>query len=108
MAEVFAKVSGENALKRDTPAAHPRVGFVCMGPEQAVTVLGAVAARLRSHGSEAKWTLPKHGAHYRAAGVETRGKVAALFSGQGSQYTHMFDDAAMNWPQARTLTLTPT
>jgi len=45
VAEVFAKVSGENALKRDTPAAHPRVGFVCMGPEQAVTVLGAVAAR---------------------------------------------------------------
>ena len=34
--------------------------------------------------------------------------MAALFSGQGSQYTHMFDDAAMNWPQALTLTLTLT
>ena len=101
VAEVFARVTSENALKRDTPAAHPRVGFVCMDPDQAVTVLGAVAARLRSHGSDAKWTLPKHGAHFRAAGIETRGKVAALFSGQGSQYTHMFDDAAMNWPQVR-------
>ena len=101
VAEVFARLTSENALKRDTPAAHPRVGFVCMDPEQAVSVLGAVAARLRSHGSDAKWTLPKHGAHFRTAGIETRGKVAALFSGQGSQYTHMFDDAAMNWPQVR-------
>ena len=59
-------------------------------------------SRLKTHGHEAKWTLPKHGVHFRSAGVSTSGKVAALFSGQGSQYTQMFEDAAMNWPQVRT------
>ena len=41
----------------------------------------------------AKWTLPKQGAHFRAA-IETRARWPR-FSGQGSQYANMFDDAAM-------------
>ena len=46
--------------------------------------------------SKESWTLPKQSVQYRARGLPST-QVAALFSGQGSQYTYMFDDMAMNW-----------
>ena len=59
------------------PARHCRVGFVSSSIDNAVEVLAAVAAQLRKDASKDKWTLPKHGAHFRSSGVATQGKVRA-------------------------------
>eukprot|EP00451_Oxyrrhis_marina_P054253 CAMPEP_0204506614 /NCGR_PEP_ID=MMETSP0471-20130131/109330_1 /ASSEMBLY_ACC=CAM_ASM_000602 /TAXON_ID=2969 /ORGANISM="Oxyrrhis marina" /LENGTH=3079 /DNA_ID=CAMNT_0051511623 /DNA_START=34 /DNA_END=9271 /DNA_ORIENTATION=+ len=98
-AAAFMAVAKENAL-RPVPMSHARVGFVTTDCENCVAVLEAVVTRLRTK-DDAKWTLPKHGAHYRAKGHSANGKVCTLFSGQGSQYSYMFDDVAMNWPEFR-------
>ena len=102
LAFAFSKFAAANGLRAGVPAAHARVGFVATSAEHAVSVLEAVAAHAQKSHGQAKWTLPKHGAHFRAAGVPTAGKVAALFSGQGSQYASMFEEAAMAWPPMRT------
>ena len=39
--------------------------------------------------------------YQQQASVRGNTKVAALFSGQGSQYVNMFDSVAMNWPTFR-------
>ena len=88
------------------PARHCRVGFVSSSIDNAVEVrvagferssrhiahrslcsqrrlthscqvLAAVAAQLRKDASKDKWTLPKHGAHFRSSGVATQGKARA-------------------------------
>ena len=40
--------------------------------------------------------------HFRAGARACKGKVAALFAGQGAQYVNMFEDVAMNFPPFRT------
>lgn len=87
-----------NKLRNDVPASYARVGFVSKDVYAASSTLEAVLSRLRTQNGKTSWSLPKQGAHFRSSGVVTSGKVAALFSGQGSQYTYMFDDVAMNWP----------
>ncbi|KAL3920228.1 MAG: hypothetical protein SGPRY_005332 [Prymnesium sp.] len=102
MAHVYYTFLMANKLRDDVPASYARVGFVSKDVYAASSTLEAVLSRLRTQNGKTSWSLPKQGAHFRSSGVVTSGKVAALFSGQGSQYTYMFDDVAMNWPPMRT------
>jgi acyl transferase domain-containing protein len=101
LALVYQSFVKEHALRMDVLPSAARVGFVAEGAEHAVAVLSAVGAQLAKKPIDAKWTLPKHGAHFRATGAATAGRVAAVFSGQGAQYAHMFEDTAMDWPPMR-------
>jgi acyl transferase domain-containing protein len=46
------------------------------------------------------WEHPK-GIFYRKTGIDPRGKVVALFSGQGAQYVEMGRELALNFPVVR-------
>ena len=53
------------------------------------------------HKPEAQsWEHPQ-GIYYRQTGIDTTGKVVALFSGQGSQYLEMGRELVMNFPCLR-------
>lgn len=49
--------------------------------------------------NKVKWQ--KQGIIYRESSLESGNKVVAMFSGQGSQYVNMFDDAACAYPEIR-------
>ena len=79
-----------------TPAkALARCGFVAKNANQAITAISAIVKQLDS--DETSWSKPT-GIYYREAGLETQGKVVALFSGQGSQYVNMGRDLTCNFP----------
>ncbi len=75
-----------------------RIGFVVKDAEDAEALLGAAIGKLEKTGDGESWNHPK-GIFYRKTGMDTEGKVVALFSGQGSQYVNMGRDVAMNFPE---------
>ncbi|MBI9088117.1 MAG: SDR family NAD(P)-dependent oxidoreductase [Desulfobacterium sp.] len=75
-----------------------RIGFVVKDAEEADALLSAAMAKLEKTGDGESWNHPK-GIFYRKTGMDTEGKVVALFSGQGSQYVNMGRDVAMNFPE---------
>ncbi len=77
-----------------------RVGFVAETPEEAVEALQTCVETLRQKPNQESWELPK-GIYYRKNGMETQGRVVALFSGQGSQYLEMGRELAVNFPTMR-------
>ena len=113
--------SAKFALDGSAPVNAARAGFVAVDGVQAAKALRATADAVRAAGSHdatarprpgapvlasnGTWSLPRAGVHFRLGGALVgRGageKVAAVFSGQGSQYVNMFDDVAMNWPPMR-------
>ena len=82
------------------PAAAARVGFVAETIEEAITALQACVENLASKPQADSWEHPK-GIYYRKTGLDTAGKVVALFSGQGSQYLEMGRELALNFPTLR-------
>ena len=83
-----------------------RVGFVAKTKDEAAKILRAILKKLNAGGAQQNsWALPGAGGIIFKKGGRggSQGKVAALFSGQGSQYPHMFEDVAMNWPTFRTV-----
>ena len=98
----FEKVCVPNAVRSNINASHVRLGFVSNDPSHMVEQLNAAVKHLGSHARDDSWTLPRHGVTYQSRAVTTsQTKVAALFSGQGSQYVNMFDTVAMHWPTFR-------
>nr|A0A1B3PEI6.1 RecName: Full=Polyunsaturated fatty acid synthase subunit A; Short=PUFAs-A [Thraustochytrium sp. ATCC 26185]AOG21004.1 polyunsaturated fatty acid synthase subunit A [Thraustochytrium sp. ATCC 26185] len=83
------------------PAGSARLGFLVKDAEDATATLRAICAQFAKDVAKEAWRLPREGVSFRAKGIATEGAVAALFSGQGAQYTHMFSEVAMNWPQFR-------
>ena len=89
-----------DASPKPIPQPQARLGFVADGAEEAQQLLQAAIASLRRQPEAESWTHPK-GIVYRRAGMETAGKVVALFPGQGSQYLEMGREIANNFPPLR-------
>ena len=84
----------------EIPSAAARVGFVAEDAQEASQLLQVCIDNLSSKPQEERWEHPK-GVFYRKSGMETQGKVVALFSGQGSQYLDMGRELALNFPTVR-------
>lgn len=79
-----------------------RIGFVAGNKADACKLLALSIDLLKNKQSTLNWEHPQ-GIYYRASGIKLRGKVVALFSGQGSQYLEMGREAVMNFPALRRL-----
>jgi len=82
------------------PQGAARVGFVAETVEEARQALQICVDRLAEKDQPDHWEHPQ-GIYYRTNGLETQGKVVALFSGQGSQYLGMGRELAINFPTIR-------
>ncbi|MBD2569653.1 type I polyketide synthase [Anabaena lutea] len=82
------------------PVNHARVGFVADSLTQAGEFLQIIIDSLKNKPEAESWEHPKR-IYYRQRGIETSGKVVALFSGQGSQYLEMGREVAVNFPYLR-------
>ncbi|OPH10865.1 type I polyketide synthase [Cylindrospermopsis raciborskii] len=82
------------------PVDHARVGFTTLSLSQAIAHLAIIIDLLKNQPSVDFWEHPK-GIYYRQQGMETTGKVVALFSGQGSQYLEMGRELVINFPWLR-------
>ncbi len=109
--DTLAKLSGADAdfhfkqlaetSRSLVPAANEaRVGFVAGNAGEAKELLQAAATTLKDKPAEDAWDNPK-GIFYRKSGLDTQGKVVAMFSGQGSQYLEMGRELAINFPPVR-------
>ncbi|MCK5819301.1 MAG: SDR family oxidoreductase [Psychromonas sp.] len=90
-----------NALVLENPLKTPKVslsrcGFVAKNATQAVIYIKQILDQLNKNPA-ASWSIPT-GIFYRESGLDTRGKVVALFSGQGAQYVNMGRDLTCNFP----------
>ncbi|MGI2903623.1 beta-ketoacyl synthase N-terminal-like domain-containing protein [Tolypothrix sp. VBCCA 56010] len=92
----------EECKSTEIPLNAPRVGFVVDSLTQAAKFLQISLDCLRNRASSASWEHPQ-GVYYRASGLNLKGKVVSLFSGQGSQYLEMGRELAMNFPSLRRL-----
>jgi polyketide-type polyunsaturated fatty acid synthase PfaA len=83
----------------EIPLTEARVGFVSAHAAEAVELLRITIDTLKQEQVES-WEHPQ-GIYYRKTGIDSQGKVVALFSGQGSQYLEMGKELAINFPQMR-------
>ncbi|MTJ55443.1 SDR family NAD(P)-dependent oxidoreductase [Anabaena sp. UHCC 0253] len=84
----------------EIPVNYARVGFVANNLAQAEKFLQVVIEGLKHKPEAESWEHPQ-GIYYRQTGLDTTGKVVALFSGQGSQYLEMGRELVMNFPCLR-------
>ncbi len=86
----------ENGL-RELNVSQSRVGFVTTSLDETVKMLESVIKTLTAQPAKTSWDLPT-GVYYREEGLDAKGKVVSLFSGQGSQYVNMGSKLAINYP----------
>ncbi|MEK7989590.1 MAG: beta-ketoacyl synthase N-terminal-like domain-containing protein, partial [Thiotrichaceae bacterium] len=93
---VFNALVTECRLK--TPEVHlVRCGFIAKNAGDAIAMIKQALRQLAAQAGKTEWSTPT-GIFYRASGLDSRGKVVALFPGQGSQYVNMGRDLACNFP----------
>ncbi|MEK8020717.1 MAG: acyltransferase domain-containing protein [Candidatus Parabeggiatoa sp.] len=81
----------------DIPISAARVGFMAHSLQEACQGLQITLDFLKEGTTAESFEHPK-GIYYRKTGLETEGKVVALFAGQGSQYLGMGQHIALNFP----------
>jgi len=86
----------ESSRENSIPKKHARLGFVTDSLENTVELLGQAISTLESKADKTEWNVK--GIVYREKVLETKGKVVALFSGQGSQYMNMAKELFFNFP----------
>jgi len=89
-----------DASKQAIPQTSARVGFLAASPDEAAELLELAAKTLQEKPAEESWENPK-GIYYRKSGLDPKGKIVALFPGQGSQYVDMGRELAVNFPLVR-------
>ncbi len=82
------------------PASYARLGFVADSIADALAHLNAAAKLLQSHHDADEWHHPR-GIFYRRSSLQLKGRVVALFSGQGAQYLNMGRELTLNFPELR-------
>ena len=82
------------------PLTSARVGFVAASIAEALELLKTTIETLKKQEQAESWEHPQ-GIYYRRMGIDSQGRVVALFSGQGSQYLEMGKELAINFPQMR-------
>ncbi|WP_019983392.1 type I polyketide synthase [Streptomyces sp. Amel2xE9] len=84
------------------PEGHARIAFAARGAEEAAALRELALRELRARPDAESWTHPK-GVFFRrrAADAAERGKVGALFAGQGSQYVNPGMTAVLAVPPLR-------
>ena len=86
----------ESSRENTIPKKHARLGFVTDSLANTVEMLGQAVSTLESKTDKTEWNVK--GISYRQQALETKGKVVALFSGQGSQYMNMGKELFLNFP----------
>ncbi len=74
-----------------------RLGFVADNPGEAEELLKLSIETLKEKTDVESWDLPK-GIYFREKGISPKGKVVALFAGQGSPYINMGKELVTNFP----------
>ncbi len=98
--ELLYPVFIEACKSVEIPEAAARMGFTTDSLEETCHKLDIAINWLEKQPQLTEWDHPK-GIYYRANGLNLKGKVVALFSGQGSQYLEMGRALAMNFPELR-------
>ena len=78
---------------------HPRVGFVALNAEECLISLKKIITKLQNESDSVSWEF--NNIIFRKNEISTDKSIVSLFTGQGSQYTYMFNEIALNWPQFR-------
>ena len=106
-AELRAELRGDGAAAvfasipvPEIPSDWARLGFVADSAEECAALLDTALAQIDADPAADSWQHPK-GVFYRRRGMETAGRVVALFPGQGSQHVDMGRTLAMNFPAVR-------
>ncbi|MCD4739085.1 MAG: acyltransferase domain-containing protein, partial [Anaerolineae bacterium] len=86
--------------RAEIPADAARFGFVAAKQQEAEKLLENAISLLESRPQAEAWNHPR-GIFYQRAGMDTAGKVVAVFPGQGSQYLNMGREIALNFPPLR-------
>ncbi len=86
----------ESSGKNPIPKTHARLGFVTESLENTLELLGQASSTLESKKDQVEWNVKSIA--YREKSMNTKGKVVALFSGQGSQYMNMGKKLLFNYP----------
>ncbi|NRA85194.1 MAG: acyltransferase domain-containing protein, partial [Gammaproteobacteria bacterium] len=97
-----------NALVTEFPLTTPandiaRVGFTARNAREAMAMIEAALKQFAAKSGVNDWTVPT-GIYYRKSGIDAKGKVVALFSGQGSQYVNMGRELVCNFPSVMATT----
>ena len=97
-----AQVFAFNRLVTQSVATKPatelaRCGFIAKNASQAIDMINAALKQFKAKAGDVQWSVPT-GIYYRQSGIDAKGKVVALFSGQGSQYVNMGNELACNFP----------
>ncbi|HEX7557532.1 MAG TPA: beta-ketoacyl synthase N-terminal-like domain-containing protein, partial [Leptolinea sp.] len=82
------------------PRNNARIGFVASDGMETLEKLKAAVELIKSKGQDESAQHPS-GIYYQKNGVDPKGKLVALFPGQGSQYLNMGREMAINFPAVR-------
>ncbi|HEW99034.1 MAG TPA: acyltransferase domain-containing protein, partial [Beggiatoa sp.] len=98
-AQHFAQLI-ESSQSLAIPIDAARVGFLAKSLDEARDLLQITIESLKKQPTSEFFEHPK-GIYYRKSGMDAKGKVVVLFSGQGSQYLNMGRKLALNFPPLR-------
>ncbi len=92
----FLKLAEQSKTKK-IPQESARIGFVADSVTETINTLEEAITQLKDKIDQDSWSSRK-GIHYRKSGMDHKGKVVALFAGQGSPYLNMGKELINNFP----------